>query len=303
MIISLLWAAAAISMVVEPPCQPVDGEQILGRDLALAEPRLGGIDLAQDLGFAPEPGAKRVFWPAELLRIAQRNELAIGEPVHQVCFERRTRTLTESEILSAVRTWAPKGSQITVLDRSKPAAPIGALVLPQPAVIHSAPDGSVLLRGYVLFGAERRFPMWARLRFSIERNVVVASDEIAAGSEIREDQLRMERRSGGIEATEIASAASQVAGRILTRRLAAGDPIKLPFLLKPKQVNAGSVVRVEVLDGATHLSLEGRAETSGRTGDLVTVRNPSSGKAFQARVSGVDAVLVIPPGMRFGGKK
>ena len=303
MIVPLLWLAAAISFVGEAPCQPVDGEHILGRDLALAEARFAGLGAAQELGFAPEPGAKRVFWPAELLRIAERNELSVDQPLHQVCFERRTRTLTEGEIVSAVRAWAPDGSQVTLLDQSEPAVPIGTLVLPKPGVFHSAPDGSVLLRGYVLFGAERRFPMWARLRFNIEKNVVVASEEIAAGSEISDDQVRMERRSGGIEATEVATDPPQVVGRVATKHLAAGESIRLSFLLKPKQVNAGSVVRVEVRDGATRLILEGRAETSGRTGELVMVRNPSSGKAFQARVTGEDAVLVIPPGMRFEGKK
>jgi flagella basal body P-ring formation protein FlgA len=300
-ILSSLWIVATLSMAVEPSCQPVDSEHILGRDLAAADSRFEIVDEGQDLGFAPEPGVKRLFWPAELSRIAQRNGINVEGPVQQLCFERRTRVLSGAEILKSVQAWAPEPARIELIEQSKFAAPVGALVIPRPAVLHATPDGSVLLRGYVVYGTDRKFAMWARVRFTVERKVAVPTEAIAAGSEVRADQVKMDQISGGIEVLEAATDPDQVVGRVTARRLNAGNPIALAALLKPKQVNSGAVVRVEVQDGATHLSLDGRAETGGRTGDMVTVRNPSSGKAFQARVIGEDAVLVSPRGTHSEG--
>jgi flagella basal body P-ring formation protein FlgA len=300
-IFSSLWIVATLSMAVEPSCQPVDSEHIRGRDLAAADSRFVAVDSDQDLGFAPEPGTKRLFWPAELSRIAQRNEVSLEGSVQQLCFERRTRVLTGSEIVKAVEAWAPEQARIVLIEQSKFAAPIGALVIPRPTALHAAPDGSVLLRGYVVYGTDRKFAMWARLRFTVERKIAVPTQAIAAGSEVRADQVKMDQILGGIEVLEVATDPDQVVGRVTTRRLIAGNPIALAALLKPKQVNSGAVVRVDVQDGATHLSLDGRAETGGRTGDMVTVRNPSSGKAFQARVIGEDAVLVSPRGTHSEG--
>ena len=288
--------AAVLVSHSQAPCHPVDGERILMRDLAKAEPRFEAADPAQAVGFAPQPGAKRIFWPAELISLSTRSAVSVTEPFHQVCFERRARLVSEAEIVSAIRAWAPEQSQVVILEQSNPPAPAGQLVLPRPAFLKSAQDGSVMLRGYVLYDVQHHFPIWARVRFRMDREVAISTADVAEGTAIRDDQVRMERRSGGLEVDHYANNTSLVAGRIARKRIAAGEPIPLTSLLEPRQVNRGAVVRIEVRDGATRLLLDGRAETSGRTGDLVTVRNPSSGRAFQARVTGTDFVLVTPRG-------
>ncbi len=64
---------------------------------------------------------------------------------------------------------------------------------------------------------------------------------------------------------------------------------------RPREVRAGERVSVEVRAGAAHLSIEAIAETSGRPGESVTLRNVESGRKFRAIVAG--------PGMaRIGDK-
>jgi len=53
-----------------------------------------------------------------------------------------------------------------------------------------------------------------------------------------------------------------------------------------------------VISGAARLAFTGRAETPGRRGDVVTVRNPASKRTFPARVEAKGKVLVIPGGSR-----
>ena len=57
-------------------------------------------------------------------------------------------------------------------------------------------------------------------------------------------------------------------------------------------VHRGERVSVEVTSGAALLRLRADAESAGRIGDAVLVRNPESGKLFQARVEGKGKVVV-----------
>lgn len=60
----------------------------------------------------------------------------------------------------------------------------------------------------------------------------------------------------------------------------------------PREVERGDVVAVEVHSGAALLSLDAAAESGGKAGDLVVVRNPISGARFRARVVAKGKVLV-----------
>lgn len=67
--------------------------------------------------------------------------------------------------------------------------------------------------------------------------------------------------------------------------------VQKPALPEP-DVMRGEQVSVVVTSGAALLRFEADAETSGRRGDSVLVRNPENGKLFQARVEGKGRVTV-----------
>jgi hypothetical protein len=56
--------------------------------------------------------------------------------------------------------------------------------------------------------------------------------------------------------------------------------------MAPRDVKAGDDVRVVVTMGAARLSLDALAETSGRAGDRITLKNRESGRRFAAIVAG-----------------
>jgi flagella basal body P-ring formation protein FlgA len=291
-----LMAAAALH-----PCAPVHGDRILMRDLAGVDARFSTTDPSQVAGYAPGPGATRVFWPAELINIAKRNGIATDEVFQKICFEWPMRQLTAPEIVSAIRVWAPEGAAIEIGaieigEQSKFSVPFGELTVPRPASASPALDGTILLRGFVTFGGAQHFPTWARVRLRIKQTVVVALADIDAATEIRAEQLRVEERECGIESAQFLSSIAQVTGKYAKRRMIAGNPVLLTALEEPKPVMRGAVVKVEVRDGGAFLAFDGRAEESGRAGETVKVRNPSSGKDFAARVTGLNRVLVTPEG-------
>jgi hypothetical protein len=59
-----------------------------------------------------------------------------------------------------------------------------------------------------------------------------------------------------------------------------------------EEIIRGETVNVEVQSGATRLSFEAYAESTGRAGDSILVRNPGNGRLFQARVMGRGKALV-----------
>jgi flagella basal body P-ring formation protein FlgA len=89
------------------------------------------------------------------------------------------------------------------------------------------------------------------------------------------------------------AAPDQVEGMQPVRPIAAGQEVRLDQLAPPNDINRGEMVSVEVRIGAAHLAFSGRAESAGRAGDQVSIRNLQSNRVFQARVSGKGKALVL----------
>ena len=74
------------------------------------------------------------------------------------------------------------------------------------------------------------------------------------------------------------------AGRKPVRAIQTGAPIYAPMLAVPHEVERGDRINVEVSRGAVVLAFEAIAESTGRAGESIIVRNPANGRRFQARV-------------------
>jgi flagella basal body P-ring formation protein FlgA len=98
----------------------------------------------------------------------------------------------------------------------------------------------------------------------------------------------------------VAHSIDEIDGRIPWRPIAKGSEIQLAWLRLPADINRGDTVDVEVRSGAARLSFPAIADAGGHTGDLITLRNPSSGKHFKALINGRGRALVdaMPPAFR-----
>jgi hypothetical protein len=67
---------------------------------------------------------------------------------------------------------------------------------------------------------------------------------------------------------------------------------RVKLVRPPREVERGDAVEVEVLSGATVLKFEAHAESGGKTGQTVSIRNPASGARFSARVAAKGRVIV-----------
>ncbi|MFB3826433.1 MAG: flagellar basal body P-ring formation chaperone FlgA [Bryobacteraceae bacterium] len=271
-----------MTLLAMAACLPVAEDRIEARHFGGAWPAFAALGGAA-AGLAPAPGARRVFHFAELSRLAARHGLK--PPAGEICFERPTRTLTRAAVLAAMQSAFPE-ARITVGEISRYPAPEGELVFPREGLR----DG--LWRGWVRYGGNRRFLVWACAEVRVRVRRVVAAGPLLPGRPIEAAQLREETAETVPSSTPWVAGVEEAIGRKPRRRIAAGAPLRLDLLEAPRQVERGDLVTVRVENGAAVLTLRAWAESAGNRGDAVRLRNPESNRLFTARIEGAGRAKV-----------
>lgn len=277
--------AAAQSM----KCVAVVGDRILARDFAAALPAFEQLSPETPIGYAPAPGVRRVFRSFEVDSLARRYSVDAA-PAGDICFERATEALDRNKIMEAMKEALPiPDLRMEILEISLFPVPRGRLEFRREGLATPAsPDARtpVTWRGNVVYGDNRRFGVWARVVISAPVARVVATARLKRGEPIADTQVRVESIDRFPAAGDLAQNLSQVVGRIPLRDFAEGTEIRPTLLTSAPDVNCGDMVEVEVRSGAARLTFTAKAESSGRTGDAIAIRNLSSNKIFRARVDG-----------------
>jgi len=284
-------------VLAQSPCITVTGDQILGSDLARAVPAFAHIPPGSPLAPSPLPGNTRTFSLSELQSIAAHFAISIGSQP-DACFRIAMETLNPDHIAATMRNALQlPAARIELLETSPATAPVGTIEFPRENLgAPAAPDSKtpVPWRGDVIYAGNRRFPIWAKVRITAPVSRLVAVEALRSGVPIKTSQVRAELVEGFPETFDGGLSPDQIKGMVLVRPLAVGALIRSDNLTRPNEVNRGDLVSVEVHFGAARLSLTGRAESSGRIGDTIAIRNPDSSKVFQALVEGPDQVTVGP---------
>ena len=296
--LSLLCWTAVFAAAQGPVCRGVDGERILGKDLAAVIPEFNAVPAETLLGTAPVPGSRRVFHSSEILALAKRYSIAIPAG-KEVCFAWAMAPLDQVRVLEAMRAslLAPD-AEIQIAEASAYPVPPGRIEFPRDRLATPSPDqrAPVLWRGDVVYGDNRRFAIWARVDIKVPCNRLVAAENLKSGEPIETRQLRTTPSAcfPGPAATSLSIGAA--AGMVPLRFLPAGTELRPGWLAAANDVNRGDLVEIEVRSGAARLALTGQAMSGGRIGDTIAIRNPDSKKIFQARVSGRDKAIVQATG-------
>jgi flagella basal body P-ring formation protein FlgA len=207
-----------------------------------------------------------------------------------LCFERQTEMLDRDRVLEAMRLALPlPGLEIEIVETSLYPVPRGRLEFRREGLGSPAsPTARIAVewRGNVIYGDNQRFGVWARVLVSAPMPRVVATEALGRGEAIGASQVRLETANRFPIAGDVAQTVEQVVGRAPMRAVAPGMEIHVTQLVVPSDVNRGEMVEVEVRSGAALLAFTGKAESAGRSGDTIVIRNLSSNKVFQARVEG-----------------
>lgn len=278
------------------PCEMIANDRILGEDLAKALPGFSKMRGDAVVSYSPAPGARRVFTSVELRRIGAPYGVDVA-PDAEACFEWRLQTLTDDAVRAAIRdSLQSPDARIDVLAISGNQAPAGKISFPLSGLLASTitgPETPVTWRGEVLYHGSRKFSIWARVKISATMTRVVATQSILPGQTVAPDQVRIETYDDFPLRNDIARNLEEVIGRMPRRPLRTGLPVFRADLIEPFQVQRGDLVDVTAISGAAQLRMPALAETQGRQGDMITLKNAQSGKTFRARIEGKDKALVM----------
>jgi flagella basal body P-ring formation protein FlgA len=294
------WAHAA--------CVAVPSDQILARDLSPVLPLFGALDPDAIIGYSPFPGTQRVLSPHDLLLTARRYGVAFppGDPIPTLCVERMVRSLSLEEVraalLAAVDSRAHSDISLEILDFSNKPVPVGRLVF-QLATLNrpsgNNPQTPVIWSGRLIYGDQHSLSVWAKVRISVDREVLLATETIPKGEVIRAGQITStvlpqfpwpEPPPSSFAGAPV----SEIVGKVARRMILAGQRIAPEALENPKDVMQGETVHVKVVDGAATITLDAVAQSSGIKGATILVHNPSSGKSFRAVIEDRGRVIVVP---------
>ena len=279
-------------------CVGVSSNTIVARDIAGAVPMFLSVDPETVIGFAPAPGVRRILSPRDLIAIARQQgiESEPGPPLPSVCLERAAHLIDVNELTGVLRAaLGLPDVHLTILDFSKQPIPSGHMEfslsgLSKPP--ENAPGNPVIWRGRLVYEGQRSLSIWAKVSLTVERQALVAAEQITAGSTLRAEQLAVRLASQFPFAALALDSIPQAAGKTARRTILAGQIIAATALADSEDVARGERVHVEVVDGLALLTLDAVAESSGRKGDAVTLRNPSSGRAFRGVVEDKGKVIV-----------
>ena len=284
-----------LAVAVVSACLSVAGPNITAREIAKAVPAFTPTDPDLAVGYAPSPGVDRVMHPGELKQILTRLNFDGPVPLEDVCFTRPVAVLSTAAIAVAMhRTLGPE-AHIDILEISRFPAPAGELVFPREYI--GAPPEAVW-RGYVLYDGDKKFPVWARVKLSVQTRRVIALEELKPGVPIKASQVAIEKVEEFPQRRVTPSSIHQVEGAMPRRFIAASSPIWTDAIDPPNDIAKGDRVTVVITSGLAKLSFDAEAQNAGRRGDLVSFKNPDSGRSFRARVEGPGKAGVESPSIR-----
>ena len=266
-------------------CLPVEGDRILVADLAAAIPAFSGANAGDTIGFTPFPGSQRRFSAGEVSRLAAKYGVAV-EPA-PVCFEYKLEALTKERILAALRKQLPPETQVEISDFSRVGIPKGPLEFPREGLATAttaSPRDPLIWRGRLRYAAAQSLPVWAKVTVWVLRSGVVAERALTPGKPIAAADVRIAEVETGPFAEAPAASTEEVTGLTPRRAVRAGQGVPISWLAPQADVNRGEMVGIEAHYGAAFLKFQVRAESAGRVGEVVQVRNVQSGKSFPARV-------------------
>jgi flagella basal body P-ring formation protein FlgA len=215
--------------------------------------------------------------------------------MEDICFERPVAPLGPDPVLKAMHQTIGADAHIDIVEMSRFPAPSGEIVFRREDM---GTPPIALWRGYVVYDGDKKFPIWARAKITVETERVIALQELRPGVPIQASQVALQKVEEFPEHRVAATSIARVEGALPRRFIPANSPIWGDAIEPPNDITKGDRVSVTVHSGLARLAFDAEAESSGRRGDLVSFKNPESGKLFRARVDGPGKAWVETPSIK-----
>jgi flagella basal body P-ring formation protein FlgA len=126
--------------------------------------------------------------------------------------------------------------------------------------------------------------LWVKAEVRVFEAVVVSSQPMVFNEIVTNADVRLERRDiSGLPARPFYRV-EDVVGQQVLRAIAVNEALTQRNLDRPTIMRRGSAVVLVYETGAVRVETPGTAEENGRAGELIQVKNPSSGRLLRGRV-------------------
>ncbi len=158
------------------------------------------------------------------------------------------------------------------------------------------PSGRRTLKSHtvgVACAGKKPWRIFVPVRVEIYKQVVVSAHPISKGSQLHDEDFKLENMNVMKLRQGFFQSKDQVAGKVLTRSITMGTPITPKLLTAPTVIKKGETVAIAVEHDGLKVQMKGRAMKSGGKGEHIPVRNLSSKRVIDALVTGPSMVTVL----------
>lgn len=249
-----------------------------------------------EVGKAPSPGETRTLSLAIVkIRLRQAgydpDSISIKGPV-TIVVSTRSAAVTGDEIARAVEEyvranmpWNPEEVRISVFQgHDMIPVPDGEIRIAVEPLSTTRFTGTSTVKALILADGMVTKTFNVRVRLDVAKEVVVAGRTIKRHEIISPSDLTLAVRDLSGVPYDVAFDPLLVAGMRAKHTIQAGRPVALSDIQCPPVVFPGDLVALEAVSGGVTVIIPGEALEAGASGELIRVRNTSSGAIVKARV-------------------
>lgn len=262
-------------------CVSVAGPDITAGDLAKAEPVFTPADPAVRIAYAPTPGVQRLMHPSEARQLLKGLGITTDALLPEACFERPMAPLSFDAARTVMRKALGPEPRLEISEISRSPVPPGELVFPLEDL--GAPP-LALWRGYVIYDGNNKYRVWARVKVSVTTRRLVALQDLKLGVPIKVSQVAFQMVEEFPQKRVTPLSLEHFDASIPRHFIAANSPVWSDSIDPPMDITKGDLVSVTVSSGLAKINIDAEAESSGRRGDPVSLKNLESGKLFRGRI-------------------
>ena len=133
-------------------------------------------------------------------------------------------------------------------------------------------------------GTKEEARFWVKAEVRVYDQVVVAARPIGRQESLSAKDLRLERREITNRTAQIFTRLADVVGKQSTRSIQSDDVITANAIERPTLLKRGSPITLVFDSGSLRVETQGVAEEGGKMGDLIQVKNSTSGKMLRGVV-------------------
>ncbi len=297
--VSLLAALVILPTQIEVDEGPVTAADLIGESAVT----IGDVDRMRHIGLgrAPAAGQTRRIAGNYLRRLLRAAGVLNVRVPAQINLLGRAEIVSDKAQLAAIRSYLIKRlGQAGKITSVRAHQNVGSVKVPPGSrIARVRPIGTNPFAARVTFKLEierrgqvvsRRYP---QVLVEGSAPVFVAVQNLPARRLIRADHVRRETlQLARINPQNIGR--FPVVGMLASRRLTVGSVVARKDVTAPPVVRRGQRIRIELRASSVSVSTAGEALADGAVGQMVAVRNLSSGRRLQGRVRAPGLVEVNP---------